>query len=92
MGIGFSIFLLALGAILTFAVHATIAGLDIQIIGWVLMAAGVLGLVLDLAVFAPRRRPRVIDRSAAVINGPDGVTDRPVAQTIVEREIRDDLR
>ncbi|MCR6494709.1 DUF6458 family protein [Cellulomonas sp. P24] len=56
MGIGFSTFLLAVGAILTFAVHATVAGLDIKVVGIVLMAAGVLGLVLTLAVFAPRRR------------------------------------
>lgn len=56
MGIGVSIFLLALGAILTFAVKATISGLDIQIIGIILMAAGLLGLVLFLAVFGPRNR------------------------------------
>ena len=46
MGIGFSTFLLAVGAILTFAVHATVAGLDIRVVGIVLMAAGALGLVL----------------------------------------------
>lgn len=56
MGIGVSIFLLALGAILTFAVKATVSGLDIKIIGIILMAAGLLGLVLFLAVFGPRRR------------------------------------
>jgi len=56
MGIGVSIFLLALGAILTFAVKATVSGLDIQIIGIILMAAGLLGLVLFLAVFGPRNR------------------------------------
>jgi hypothetical protein len=92
MGIGFSIFLLALGAILTFAVHATIAGVDIQVIGWVLMGAGVLGLVLDLAVFAPRRRPVVIDRSGVTSHRPDDVTDRAVPQTVIERETRDDIR
>lgn len=56
MGIGFGIFLLAVGAILTFAVHATVAGLDIKVVGVILMAAGAVGLVLTLAVFSPRRR------------------------------------
>ena len=56
MGIGFSIFLLALGAILAFAVNATVAGLDIAVVGWILMAAGVIGLILTMVVLAPRRR------------------------------------
>jgi len=89
MGIGFGIFLLALGAILTFAVHATIAGLDIQVIGWVLMGAGVLGLILDLAVFAPRRRPAVVNRGAVILNRPEDTSDRA---TVVDQEIRDDIR
>lgn len=65
MGLGFSIFLLAAGAILTFAVHATVAGLDIAIVGWVLMAAGAIGLVLTMVVLAPRRRRSITETSAA---------------------------
>jgi hypothetical protein len=56
MGIGFSIFLLAVGAILAFAVHATVAGVDIHVVGWILMAAGALGLIFTMIVFGPRRR------------------------------------
>ncbi|EFC82720.1 DUF6458 family protein [Parafrankia sp. EUN1f] len=56
MGIGAAIALMALGAILTFAVDVSISGLDIAVIGIVLMLAGAAGLILDLAVFAPRRR------------------------------------
>ena len=44
MGIGGSIFLLAVGAILAFAVNAHISGIDINIIGWILMACGLVGL------------------------------------------------
>jgi hypothetical protein len=65
MGIGFSIFLLALGAILTFAVEATVAGLDINAVGVILMAAGALGLVLTMVVFAPRRRRTVTETQVA---------------------------
>ncbi len=50
MGIGVSIFLLALGAILAFAVNATVNGLDIQVIGIILMACGALGLLLTMLV------------------------------------------
>lgn len=59
MGIGASIFLLAVGAILAFAVETTVAGVDIQTIGIILMVAGVLGLlitVLSLSSLGDRRR------------------------------------
>ena len=45
MGIGVSIFLLALGAILTFAVEATVEGLDIATVGVILMIVGAIGLL-----------------------------------------------
>lgn len=56
MGIGVSVFLIAAGAILAFAVNATVSGLDIQVVGWILMLAGALGLVVTLVIWAPRRR------------------------------------
>jgi hypothetical protein len=56
MGIGVGILFLAAGAILTFAVNADVNGLDIGVVGVILMIAGALGIVLDLIVFAPRRR------------------------------------
>ncbi len=56
MGIGASITLLAIGAILAFAVDATISGLDIQVIGIILMVCGALGLVLTMLVFGRRDR------------------------------------
>ena len=58
MGIGVSIFLIALGAILTFAVHATLSGVSIQTIGVILMIAGALGLIVTLLVWGPRRSAR----------------------------------
>ena len=56
MGIGISIFLIAVGAILAFAVHETVNGIDLQTVGWILMVVGALGIVLFLVVFMPRRR------------------------------------
>jgi hypothetical protein len=56
MTIGMSIFLIALGAILSFAVTATVAGIEIQTVGVILMVAGAIGLVIGLFLFASDRR------------------------------------
>ena len=56
---GSSLLLIAAGAILRYAVTATVSGIDLQTVGLVLMFVGIVGLVLALlefAVFAPRRR------------------------------------
>jgi len=59
VGIGTSIFLIALGAILYFAVNADISGLEIATIGLILMIVGILGLIISLYLTsqATRRRP-----------------------------------
>jgi uncharacterized protein DUF6458 len=48
MGLGVSLFLIAVGAILTWAVNATVSGLELNTIGVILMVVGVVGLVLSL--------------------------------------------
>lgn len=48
MKIGAAVMLISIGAILTFAVTATVAGVDIDVIGIVLMAAGGVGLIASL--------------------------------------------
>ena len=48
MAIGTSLFLIAVGAILAFAVEASVSGVDIRLIGGILMAVGVGGLLLSL--------------------------------------------
>ena len=55
MGIGVSIFLLALGAILTFAVEFDISGLDISVIGVILMICGAVGLAITIALLSRDR-------------------------------------
>lgn len=54
MGIGVSVFLLALGGVLAFAVSDGIGGVDLTVVGYVLMAAGAIGLVVAL-IFANQR-------------------------------------
>lgn len=62
MGIGTSIFLIALGAILKFAVTASVAGIKLETVGVILMVAGVIGLIVSLFMLsAARRRGVVVD-------------------------------
>jgi len=61
MGLGVSIFLIALGAILAFAVDYTVSGLDLSTIGFILMVVGVIGLITSLFLFGPRNRTVVED-------------------------------
>ena len=67
MGLGVSLFLIAVGAILTFAVHATVSGVSINTIGWILMIVGAVGILLSLLFWSSwggtgnRRRTTVVD-------------------------------
>lgn len=62
MGIGVSLLLIAVGAVLAFAVSATVQGLDITVVGVILMIVGGVGLVLSMlfwATWAPFYRGQV---------------------------------
>jgi hypothetical protein len=56
LSIGGSILLIAVGAILKFAVNVSVSGVNLQTVGVILMIVGVLGLVLSLIFLAPWRR------------------------------------
>lgn len=58
MGIGVSVFLIAVGAILTFAVTAEVSGVDISTVGVILMIVGAIGLLATLVIFGGRRTTR----------------------------------
>ncbi|WP_219413607.1 DUF6458 family protein [Pseudonocardia nigra] len=57
MRIGSSIVLIAIGLILALAVNLDISGVDLQLVGWILAAVGVVGLLVSLAL---ARRPRPV--------------------------------
>lgn len=57
MTIGGSIFLIAVGAILKFAVTVSLVGISLQTVGVILMVAGVLGLVLGLVTMQREDAP-----------------------------------
>lgn len=66
MGIGTSIVLIAVGAILKWAVTATVSGISIHTIGTILLIVGILGLLISLLLmgnaFGRRDRAVVRDR------------------------------
>ena len=64
MGIGTSILLVAVGAILKFAVTATVSGIDLATVGVILMIVGIVGLVISLALLL--RPTRTVVRDPAV--------------------------
>src|SRR5690348_2792018 len=90
MGIGGSIFLLALGAILAFAVNADISWIDVNIIGWILMAAGLIGLVITLWFWNSRRRTVVTRQTAAPVAG-DGVYPNQQVRSEYRETRREDV-
>ena len=55
MGIGIGVFLLALGAVLAFAVDASVSGIELNVVGWILMIAGAIGVAVG-AIAASRHR------------------------------------
>jgi uncharacterized protein DUF6458 len=48
MGMGVSLLLIAVGAILVWAVNTTVSGIEIHTIGWILLAVGGIGALLSL--------------------------------------------
>jgi uncharacterized membrane protein YGL010W len=84
MGVGVSILLIAVGAVLAFAVSAEANGIDIQTVGWIVLVVGIVGLVLSMifwsswagpGYFSSRRRTVVDDapatrRTTVVEDGP----------------------
>ncbi len=72
MGIGASVFLLAIGAILAFAVDYTVNGVDLNVIGFILMAAGVVGLFMTTLLLGRR------DRVGPVVTEERVVRDRTI--------------
>jgi hypothetical protein len=90
MGIGVSLFLLAVGAILAFATDVTVSGLNLDTVGLILMLIGAIGFVLTLIVWGSRRT-RVV-RTDPVAARREVVEERrvvPREEIVEERRYRD---
>ena len=58
MGIGVSIFLIAVGAVLTFALEADADGINLDTVGIILMVVGAIGLLISMTVLSSWRERR----------------------------------
>jgi membrane-bound ClpP family serine protease len=81
MSIGGGIALIVIGAILAFALDFQVAGIDIQLIGYILIAAGIIVTILGI-VFATRRR-QVTSTSRSAVDPVSG-------EQVTRRSTRDD--
>ncbi len=68
MGLGVGIFLTAIGAILAFAVNATVSGLEVKTVGWILMVAGIAGIVLSMIFWSSWGGPGGVRRRTTVVD------------------------
>ena len=80
MGYGFGVFLIALGLILNYALEFDIPGVGQQALGWILVGAGLLVIVLTAVQLNARRRSSSVQRTTH----PDG------QQTVQERRTDQD--
>ncbi len=58
MTLGAALFLIAVGAILRFAVTADLAGIDVQVVGTILMVVGVIGFAIAMWLLITAREHR----------------------------------
>jgi hypothetical protein len=94
VGIGASIFLIAIGAIFTFALDVNVGWLDLDVVGWVMMLAGLVGLALTLWFWQSRKRTTVVrdTRATPPTYGTTPAAPAPPVQGRVEEyhEVRRD--
>jgi hypothetical protein len=79
MGISVALLLFAVGAILRFAVSKEVDGIDLQMVGVVLMIVGVVG-ALASAIFWSSFSPYDRRQRPAVVGERDGLRDRDVVE------------
>ena len=81
VSLGIGILLIVVGAVLTFAITAEVGGVDLDLVGWILMGAGAFMCLLALLFLMPRNR-RI--RSSSV------TTDQAGRQYVTEHDQRVD--
>ncbi|GAA0272814.1 DUF6458 family protein [Cryptosporangium japonicum] len=70
MGIGAGLFLIALGAIFAFAVTVDLQGINLQAVGWILMFVGVVGILISVFYWGPRKRATTANRERIYTDDP----------------------
>jgi len=91
MGFGISLILIAVGAVLTWAVHSTSNAIDVNTVGVILMIVGLVGFLLSLAFWSTWWGPGYFRRSYAAAGPSAGVrrvrTAAPREEVVEEEEV-----
>lgn len=93
MGLGTSMLLIAVGAIMKFALHVNSSNVDIETVGTILMIVGVAGALLSLAFWGSWGGAGVAGRTRRTTVYEDGAPVQEVgvsSQRVVREEVRDD--
>ncbi|MBO9578499.1 MAG: hypothetical protein J7480_06995 [Microbacteriaceae bacterium] len=81
MSLGAGIGLFVIGAILAFAVNVQLDWVDLSVVGYILMAAGVVGIVFGIVFITRRARSETTQRSAI-----DPATGERVSRTVSDHD------
>ncbi|WP_037558575.1 DUF6458 family protein [Spirillospora albida] len=93
MGIGVSLAFIALGAILAFAIRVDLSGVDIHMVGWILILVGLISMAFTLKYTRPRRRagriagadPAYGDEPGTIVREEHVIADPPLPGRPAER-------
>ncbi|MFD0899443.1 DUF6458 family protein [Actinomadura sediminis] len=93
MGIGVSLAFIAIGAILAFALRVDLSGVNIQMVGWILILVGLISMLFTLKYTRPRRAagrvagadPAYGDEPGTVVREEHVIEDPPHAGRPAER-------
>ena len=68
MGLGVGILLAAVGAVLAFAVDATVSGVNIHAVGWILLIVGIVGILLSMIFWSSWAGPGYFTRRRTYVD------------------------
>ena len=82
MSLGTGIVLFVIGAILAFAVHVSVSWVNLQVVGYILMVAGAVGIILGIVLITTRRN-RTVATSRSYV---DPATGERVQRSTTDRD------
>jgi hypothetical protein len=87
MGIGVSLTFIAIGAILAFALRVDLSGIDIQLVGWILILVGLISMGFTLKYTRPRRRANMmVGTDPGYVEAEEGTAPAPGPGTVIREE------
>jgi len=80
MGTGVSLILIAVGAVLAWAVNVTTSGFNVHAVGYILLVVGAVGFLLSLVFWSSWAGPGYFNRRRTVVDSGPGYGRRTVVE------------